>query len=204
MEGGAHPDTDVNVRGLALSSPTVKDTVTSYEIGYPALDSKTRARHVESSVARILTDGRYSPSRNGYKITEISGKYEGDSGIDGLFRVTLNKKYFYLCVESKYSKTRDFSFGSGVRISSNKYAKQMSEAWIRIVAYNLAKKIERDNHQYADNFDYACLQEIIANPSDVVIRALATGDRTGNLKICCLAGYENSEYDNQYLTKMFS
>jgi hypothetical protein len=102
MEGGAHPDTNVSIRGLALSSPAVVEdtTIASYKIGYPAPHSKTRAQHVEGCVARILTDGRYSPSRNGYKITEISGKYEGDSGIDGLFKVTLNEEYFYY-IESR-------------------------------------------------------------------------------------------------------
>jgi hypothetical protein len=102
-----------------------------------------------------------------------------------------------------FSNEGTFSFGPGICISPNVYAEQMSTAWIKIIAHNLAKKIKRDNPQYADNFDYKCLKEITASPAGV-IRALATGYSIGNLKTPCLAGYRNSEYDNQYLMKMFS
>lgn len=190
MVGGAHPRIPNGANILCTSSPIIDAQVYRSIITYNATE---RAREVERFAARVLTDGRYTPSRNGYKISEIPAKYEGDSGIDGLFVVKKDGKTFYLCVESKYSANGNFSFGHGIKISDNEMAGQMSTAWIKIIAHNLLSS--------ADNSDD--FREIFDRPGNV-IRALAAGDREGNFQFRCLGGYYRSEFDINYLGEMFS
>lgn len=130
--------------------------------------------------------------RNGYQVTPLNGKYEGDSGIDGLFRVDYKNEYYYLIVESKYSASGSPQFGPGIN-----GAGQMSTAWIRYVAHNLSLNAD-------DNDSKPAYDEIVNNPSSVVIRALATANSKGDFHIYTLKGYNNCEFDHDFLKNMFT
>lgn len=69
--------------------------------------------------------------------------------------------------ESKFSRNGALVFGAGIELRDETYAVQMSEAWVRIVAHNVLKRVE-DRQCVISTKDEVCVKVYGALQSIVI------------------------------------
>lgn len=188
--GGARADTNVNIGRLSKSSPSETDIVYTSNKALPKKWSQStymkKGQHAES-IAREFFSSLEHENVRGSKFTTIAcdGSYGTDNGYDGLYVVLdsdgavarFNRENvvksnsggnpIIIINESKFSTCGDLVFGPGIKLSDETYAEQMSEAWVRIVAHNVLKRVKNGECEVC-----AEVNELLRNITDGRVRYL--------------------------------
>lgn len=97
-----------------------------------------------SEFTTIACDGSYS-TVNGYDglyvVLDSDGAVARFNGIN-VVKSSSEGDPIIIINESKFSSNGELIFGSGIELEDKTYAVQMSEAWVRIVAHNVLKRVE--------------------------------------------------------------
>lgn len=163
--GGARADTNVNIGWLSKNSPSETDIIGTSNKDLPRKWSRftymEKGKYAERIAREFFSSLKHENVR-GSKFTTIAcdGSYGTVNGYDGLCVVldsdgaaarfngekvvksNSRGNPIIIINESKFSTSGDLVFGPGIKLSDETYAEQMSEAWVRIVAHNVLKRVE--------------------------------------------------------------
>lgn len=167
--GGARADTNVKIGRLLKNFPSEMEVVKVVKINNKKLSGKKwkkfndieKGQYAESIARSFFSSLKHKNVRNSEFTTKAcDGSYSTVNGYDGLYVVLDSNEAIarfngdnvvksnsggdpiIIINESKFSTYGDLVFGPGIKLSDETYAEQMSEAWVRIVAHNVLKRVK--------------------------------------------------------------